>query len=482
MAIAFDLLPSSNRVPGPYVEVDPTRALTQQPGELHRVLLVASMLTAGSAPPDVPVEVSSVPAADPLFGAASMATDMIRAFKALNPSARLFVLPVSEDAGGIAATSTLTLAGTSTAEGSLTVRVGDRRYSAAIPVGSTATQAAALVNAAIGNDPRTYATCDVAGAVLTFTARHKGESGNGVTLDAEKLPVGLTATVAQATSGDTDPDVGASLAMLDDTRYDTIVSGFNSAAGLAALDTEMARRWTPLVRLPGHAFAAVPGTHGEMVAAGNALNSPHLTVMEAGDSPSPHWVWAAEVAAADALQTDAMPNRPRNGIALNVEAPPPGSRLDAQERNALLYDGISTHKVDPAGKVLIERLITTYQVNAQGLADATYLSIETVRNLAAYYLSLLSIGARHARSLIAPDGTNVAPGVPVLTPKALRGELVAHYRSWEFAGAMKDAEGFKRDLYIELPEDDVNRINAQVVPRLVNGLVTLGFKLSFQLG
>src|SRR3982751_2729181 len=116
MAIAFDLLPSTNRIPGAYVELDPSRALSQQPGELHRVLIIATKLAAGSAPADVPVEVSSATFADALFGAASMATDMVRAFKALNPSARVYVLPVAEAGGGVAATSTLTLAGTSTAE------------------------------------------------------------------------------------------------------------------------------------------------------------------------------------------------------------------------------------------------------------------------------------------------------------------------------------------------------------------------------
>jgi phage tail sheath gpL-like len=481
--IAFDLLPQSNRIPGPYVEVDPSRALSQQPGELHRVLLIATKQTAGSAPADAPVEVSSASLADALFGASSMATDMVRAFKQLNTTARVFVMPVAESGGGVAATSTLTLAGTSTADGTLIVRVGDRRIPAAIPVGTTAAAAAALWAAEDANVVRRYTTSAVAGAVITFTAVHKGEAGNAVTIEAESLPPGLTATAAQPSNGATDPALTTPIANLDDTRYDTIVSGFNTPANLALITTEVARRWTPLVKKPGHAFAGIRGTHGQMVAQGNARNDPHLSLIPAGLSPTPHWIWAAQAAARDAQQTDALPNRPRNGLSLDgCEAPKPVDRLDPNERNALLYDGVSTVKFDAAGQAQIERLITTYQVNVSGVADATYLSIETVRNLGAYYLSLLALGSKYERSLIAPDGTNVSPGVPVMTPKALRGAIIAHYKNWIFAGGMKEMDLFKQDLLIELPSNDVERVNAQVVPRLVNGLVTLAFKLSFVLG
>lgn len=483
MSIAFDLIPKTNRVPGAYVEVDPSRALSAQPGELHKVLVIAPKLEAGTAPVEVVVEVPGELSGDPLFGARSIASSMVRFFKRLNPNARVFVMPVADAPGGVAATSTLTLTGTSTEDASLTVRVGDARVTVAVPVGTTAAVAAGLVNTAVGNEPRLPSTSAAAGAVVTFTSVHKGETGNAVTVEAERLPAGITAVATTPTNGATNASIANALAALDDTRYDTVVSAYADAANLALLETELRRRWSPMVREPGHAFAAVRGSHGQHVAAGNARNSEVLTVMGAGLSPTPPWVWAAQTAARDAQQTAALPNRPRNGLTLDdCEAPKPGDRFDTNERNALLFEGISTYKVDPSGKVMIEKLITTYQVNASGVADATYLSIETMRNLAAYYLSLLGLGSRHERDLIAPDGTNVSPGVPVTTPKMMRGEILAHYKQWEFAGAMKDADGFARDLVVELAgASDVERMNAHVLPRLVNGLGTMAFKLSFML-
>jgi phage tail sheath gpL-like len=482
MSISFDQVPTTNRVPGAYAEIDGSRALSQQPNELHRTLIIGLKLADGSAVADKVVDVQGELGGDSLFGTASQLAAMTRAFRRVNRTSRLYALPILEAGGGTAASGSITLAGTSTAAGSLTVRVGDTRVTVAVPVGTTAADAAALVGAALSAEPRIPATAEVEGAALTLTGLHKGESGNGLTLEAELLPAGLTATLVQPTGGATNPSIAAGLAAVDESRYDTIVCGFSDAANLALLETELARRWGPLVKLPGHGFAAVRGTLGAEVALGDARNSQYVTVMGAGLSPTPPWIWAAQTAGRDAEQTDILPNRPRTGLTLpDCEAPKPGDRLDLSERNQLLYDGISTYRVDPANKVLIERLITTYQQTASGTADATYLSIETVRTLARFYRKVLELGARHERDLIGPDGTAVSPGVPLVTPLMMRGELGALYRQLERDGLVKDTEGFLRELVVELPASDVNRMNVHAAPRIVNGLVTLAIKLSFQL-
>lgn len=482
MAVTYDQIPTANRVPGAYVEIDGSRALSQQPGALHRTLLIGTKLAAGSAPADAPVLVEGELGGDPLFGVSSMLSDMARAFRRVNATSRLYALPILEAAGGTAATSTLTLAGTSTEQGSLTVRVGDVRVTAAIPVGTTAAAAAGLVNTALGAEPRIAATAAVAGAVVTFTARYKGEAGNAITVEAERLPAGLTATAVQPVNGATNPSIATALAALDESQYDTIVLGYTDSANLALLETELARRWGPLVKMPGHGFAAVRGTLGALSSFGAARNNRYVTVMGAGLSPTPPWVWAAQVAGRDAEQADLQPNRPRNGLSLpDCEAPKPADRLDTSERNSLLYSGVSTFKITPDSKVLIERLITTYRVNASGTADATYLAVETMRNLAFFYRKVLDIGARHERDLLGPDGTVVSPGVPMTTPKTMRGEMGALYRELERDGLVKDTEGFLRELVIEIPSNDVERLNIHCAPRLVNGLVTEAFKVSFRL-
>jgi len=482
MAISFNRVPTALRVPGTYIEIDGSRALSTQPGEPHRVLLIGLRLAAGSAPAGTIVEVTGEGAADGLFGAGSQLAAMAKAFARVGSRARLYALPVDPAGAGTAAAGTIALAGTATGAGTLTVRVGDRRVSVGVANGQTAAAIATALAAALTAEPDLPVTAGAAGGTVTLTARQAGTHGNDVALGVDVAPAGITPTVTASTGGATNPSLAASIAAIDDSRYDSIVSGVNDAANVALLETEAARRWDPEVKLPTHVFVALRGTLSAMGTYGAARNSQHLTIVGAGLSPTPPWVVVAQVAARDAQVTDTQPNRPRNGLVLpDVEAPAPADRLDQGERNGLLYDGVSTLRVAHDGRVLIERLITSYQVTPGGTADATYLSIETMRNLASTLLELLAVGARHERDLVAPDGTNVGPGVPVVTPATLRGELVAAYRSRERRGLAKDTAGFAADLLVEIDETNGERLNVQASPRLVNGLVVTAMKIAFQL-
>jgi phage tail sheath gpL-like len=483
MAIAFDQVPSANRIPTTFYEQDGSGALAAQAPAAHSVLLIGTRLSTGSSPVGQIVGVTGENEGDGLFGAQSQLSAMVRAFKRVNGSARLYALPVDENGAGTAATSTVTLAGTSTRDGTVRLRVGDRRVSVALPSGTTAADSAANLAAAVTAAERIFHTAGAAGAVLTLTFAHKGEAGNAVTVEAESLPTGITATIVQPSGGATDPTLASAIAALPDQRFDTIVTAFTSAANMTALENEMARRWGPLVKQPGLIHAAVRGTHGALTTYGNARNSAFSSVMGTGQSPTPPWIWASQVAARDAQVCDTIvPNRPRNGLTLpDVEAPKLADRLDQQERNLLLYDGISTYKVDASGNVMVERLVTTYQTNASGLADATYVSVETLRNLAGIYLEALALGAKYDRHLVAPDGTAVDAGVPVVTPKALRGELIAWNDSLIRRGRTKDAEGFASTLLVEINAQDGERIDVLMGTRLVRGLVTLAIRNAFRL-
>jgi phage tail sheath gpL-like len=80
-----------------------------------------------------------------------------------------------------------------------------------------------------------------------------------------------------------------------------------------------------------------------------------------------------------------------------------------------------------------------------------------------------------------PDGTDVDQGVPLATPKTIRGEILAIYRSRIRRGLSKDYEGFAADLLVEIDETDVERFNVHASPRFANGLSVTAVKVSFQL-
>ena len=68
---------------------------------------------------------------------------------------------------------------------------------------------------------------------------------------------------------------------------------------------------------------------------------------------------------------------PAQGVAtqpLNLLPPPIASQDTPGERNTLLFDGISTFTVGPGGVCEMDRSITTYQQNASGQPDNSYLN------------------------------------------------------------------------------------------------------------
>jgi phage tail sheath gpL-like len=65
-----------------------------------------------------------------------------------------------------------------------------------------------------------------------------------------------------------------------------------------------------------------------------------------------------------------------------VIAPALPARFVLSDRNTLLFGGISTFTTDDDGTVRLENLITTYQKNAFGAADNSFLQVETLFLLA----------------------------------------------------------------------------------------------------
>lgn len=484
MSISFTLMPSSWRVPGTYVEIDPTNALGIQAGAPHRVLLLGIKSSSGATAVEGQIyPIFSQTTGDALFNANSMLADICRKFKKVNTVANVFAMALNEASGGVAASGSFAFAGTATATGSLRIRIGDKRITVPVASGTTAAVAAGNLNTAVAGTPLLSMTSAVSTGTITVSARHKGTHGNEVSIDVESLPPGITVTVTQPASGATNPDANLAVTALDEQVYDTIVTGITDAANMLILENEMDRRWGPLVKQPGMVIAAKAGTQGALTTYGTARNSPYSCVMGTGTSPTPPWTWAAQVAARDAQICDtANPNKPRLGLTLpDCEAPPGLTAFDASQRNLLLFDGISTYLIDQSGRVSIESLITTYQVNASGQPDATFLDIATPRTLSLITKELLQLGSKFSDALLAPDGTKAAPGVKVMTPALMRGILIAHNDSLEARAITKDSKGFATDLIVELDPLDVSRLNANPSHRIVGGLKVLAIKESFQL-
>jgi phage tail sheath gpL-like len=313
-----------------------------------------------------------------------------------------------------------------------------------------------------------------AAGVVTLTARHKGEVANHLDLrhsyyTGEALPKGLTLTIAAMSGGTANPDLGPALASLADRRCHYVVSPYADAANLTALEDWLIERWSPLKQLEGLGFSAAPGTAAELSTLGSGRNSEFICLVGTGKSPSAPEIWAAVWGAVAAYCLNIDPARPLQTLVLSGILPPATPEiLDTAERNILLHDGISTHLVDDGGQVLIERAITTYQTNALGVDDPSYLDVNTMATLAYIKDQVRSrITNSYPRHKLADDNANVGAGQAIVRPKDLRAELISLFREMENNGIVEGLDQFKADLVVERNATDKNRVDALIPPDLV---------------
>lgn len=483
---SFQQIPADIRTPGAYTEFDPSQAVQGTPAKPHTALLIGLRLTGGSVAQNIPTQLIGKTDGDGYFGVGSQLAEMARAFKAANPRTKVLAIGVDENAAGVVATGTVTIAGTPTAKGTLAIYIGGTQVLVSVGTTDTPTTIAAALVAAINANTRLPVTAANAAGVVTLTARHKGPQGNDIVVEKNRrqgdaLPAGVTATIVAMASGATAPDLTATIAALGDVQYDTIAIGFNDSTNLALIEAELLRRWGPLVQLEGHCFVSYRGTSATTITYASSRNSPFVTIVPTGKCPTAPWIAAAVAGAVDAAEPD--PGRPRHTLPLlGIEAPASsGDAFTRDERDLLLHSGVSTWKLDPAGLVIVERMITSYRKNALNVDDPTYLDITTMRVLAYLRWSWnLRIQIKYPRHKLVDDGTNFEPGAAVVTPSVIRGEALAWFREMERASHVEDFEQFKKDLKVERDANDPNRLNLVLVPNLVNGLGVIATQFAFR--
>ena len=140
-----------------------------------------------------------------------------------------------------------------------------------------------------------------------------------------------------------------------------------------------------------------------------------------------------------------------------------------EERNILLYDGMATFMVASDDTVQIEREVTMYQKNSWGMADPSYLDVQTPATLGYWRYAVRSrILQKYSRHKLADDGTRYGPGQAIVTPSVIRAELIALLGEMEEKGLLENLEAFKSGLIVERNKDDRNRLDVLAPPDLVN--------------
>ena len=503
MSVPFKQIPANLRVPLFYAELDNSQANTSQNNQ--RALIIGQIngaglpnsIPAGQAAPNVPIISQGGSDAAIQGGPGSMLHLMTNAYRLNDNFGEVWYLPLADDPAAVAATGSINFTAPPTASGVLSLYIAGVKISQTVLSTMTAAQLATALAATVNATPSLPVTALVDGVTLSkvnFTALNKGPAGNDIDLrvnylgtrGGEALPVGLAYTITAMASGATAPSLTTALSNLGSQAFDFIVLPYTDATSLAAIATLLADttgRWSWANQLYGHAFSSARGTLGTLQTLGSGLNNQHTTMLGFNDSPTPNWVWAAALTGAAAPSLRADPAMPLHTLTIaGVLAPPLQSRFQLTDRNTLLWTGISTFTVADDGTVAIENLITTYQKNAFGNADNSYLQVETLFNLA-YVLRALKtvVTSKYSRVKLAANGTRFAQGSGIVTPNMIRADLIAQYRTMEYAGEVQNGDAFKAGLIVQQNAANPNRVDVLYPGILIDQLNIFALLMQFRL-
>lgn len=492
MAIGFSNIPADMRVPLFYAEMDNSAANTAS-SSMRR--LIVAQVNGDAAAENIGslVLVPSLGLAKSIGGSGSMLAAMYEAWRKVDPAGEVWCLPL-QNTEGAAAAGTVTLVGTATEAGLLNLYIGGVRVQATVTTAATAAVAAAALAVKINATVDLPVNAVAVGGVVTLTCKWKGDSGNDIALQLNRLgktngeitPAGITITVTKMLGGVGVPDQVSALAALGDEPFEFLCVPWSDTNSLdawkGAMDDSVGR-WSWAKQLFGHVYSAKRGTVGTLVAAGQGRNDQHMTIqaMEAG-VPQPVWVQAASLAARTAVFISADASRPtQSGSLPGLDPAPASERFTLTERQSLLSYGIATAYYE-GGYVRIQRSITTYQKNAYGQADNSYLDSETMHQSAFIIRRMQSvITSKYGRHKLANDGTRFGAGQAIVTPSTIRGELIAQYTLLELEGHVENTELFAQHLIVERDSNDPSRVNVLFPPDYINGLRVFALLNQFRL-
>lgn len=496
--IVFNNIPNTIRTPGVYNEVDNSRALKGLFPNPHKALLIGQKTSSGSKPSEVLYEITSDGLADGFFGPGSQLAIMCNTFKQNNPNTELYAVALSDVAGGVKASGIIKFSVALSATGfSL---VGGGTYNLLIdgikvPVILTSGWSAADINSAaiakiteIDQLPVTGSTN--ATSALCIIAKNAGSQGNYIDIRAnyytgEVDPSGFgdSAPITAMANGATDPDLDDVWAVVADIQWHYIGQPYDGAVNLTSIEGELEDRFGPLEDLQGQGFMCARRSLSDASTLGNSRNSPYNCIMAAYGSPSGPARWTAALTAVAAFNLNQDPARPLHYLKLKGILPPvEADRFNRAERDILLYDGIATYIIDSSGNVCIERCITTYQTNAAGVLDPSYLDVQTLATLSEIryqYKSRMLTRFIIPRFKLVSDTFPVQPNTNVVQPKTVKDEIISLFTQLRDKGLIENLDDFKTNLVVERDETDQNRVNVLLPPDLVNQFMVLGSIIQF---
>lgn len=486
------------RTPGVYSEVDNSRALGDNVENPHKVLIIGQKTASGTSDLDTLKKITTENIADGYFGARSILGRMCKKFKQANPYTECYAIALSEATAAVASGAISFSVALSHHAGIVSVdneTVNLMINGTQLPVTLTALWSVTDVNSAvvakINASPYLPLTASTnAASAILLTAACAGSLGNEIKTqfnfyEGQNYPTcfGDSALVTAMADGANNPDIADAWAVIDNEQFHHIISAYSDEDNFDALHTELETRFGPLIDQQGHGYIALNATNAALITYGDDKNSAFISVLGYDDGPQTAEEWAAVLGAECSLYLNLDPARPLQTLELpGIIAPKTADLFSRDERDLLLRDGISTWIQGTSGAVVIERIITTYQVNDLDLPDASYLNIQTLATLSEIrYQYKLRMYTRFIseRFKLADDTFPVQPGQYIATPKTIKQEIIALFSELRDAGLVENIDDFADNMIVERDTTDKDRVNVLLPPDLVNQFRILATVVQF---
>lgn len=453
-----------------------------------RLVMLGHTTTAGTLAAATPSVVSSQNEADALAGPGSMLREMFRIARQNAPVQEVWFVPVT--ASGVADVRTFTIASLPAAGGVGYFAIAGEILQVTIAAGDTVTTVATAVKDAINGyynqitGAMLPVTATSAIGVVTVTARHTGVIGTEVemiaptTIAANVFAGAGVFTVATTTAGTGVPSLSAALAALGDDPADMVVSPWADTASLDAYQATMSDasgRWAYNRQVYGHVISVATGNTAAMTTLGAGRNDRHVTIIPRPvDAPEPSWLWAAGFAnrVITWLSDCTTGNVSRNQTGQTVEGlTPPRDRTlvwNYNARNIFNNTGISSWNV-VAGRVVVDKLVTTYRLGVLGQPDSTFRNIQTLFQVSGSLKYMRTVLANeHGQKAIADSN----PGnlAAISTPADIKGTIVHAYDDLTNQGVLENVAEFTRKLIVKRNVTNADRCDVFAPIDVVNQL------------
>lgn len=487
--VSFRQIPDDLRVPIQATEISGVRADAGSAILPHKIVLFGQKLAAGTVAINTETVVQDADQVAQLCGRGSMLHQIAVEAKKANPWSAMTLVAVADLLAGVAADGEITFTGPATESGTIALYIDGTRVQVGVTKADTAAAIATAAAAQINADLDLPVTAAVDGVVTTqvnLTARHKGECGNDIDVRynanfGEKLPSGVTVAITAMSGGTGNPEVGPMLAAIMGDDRIRLVMPWTDDVNMDLVEADFDERFGPMIKQESHAFACVSGSFGDLTTYGENRNNINSSVFwREGNMVSP-WRLAARACGLVTMRGASDPARPYHAMELTgIPAPAEGDRATKADHNALLKKGISTFKYGAGGTTMLEMVCTTYKTNAFGMPTKSFFKLQS--KWGADYFRFrwdALIAQEYPDFKLADDGTNFAPGQPIVTPSVLRARAFGLFLDLEYAGQVENRAAFKEMLVMLRSVANVNQMNSIMAPNLVNQFDVMATAIEF---